>query len=243
MHQIYQHADLTIVAAAGDSSDYGLPGMGSKRRHRQPYAVVGDNLFVSTLPDPSFAIMKSKWMTRAWTYQEAVFSCRLKLFAWRTCWATPVISSNFSFSRWLLWSHAPNATVIRRPEFPSWSWLGWRGGIICLALDGHLIRDGFESASTFSIETSHGNKISLDHRYEYRLFCSINKDVTRSCLSNRLHLVAPLLQPKFVHSNKIRNLMPQTGSKWAICIGSRQHTYTFADFESLDASQSTDSLF
>jgi hypothetical protein len=39
MDRIYQNAEVTIIAAAGSDSKYGLPGVGKRHRDPQPSAV------------------------------------------------------------------------------------------------------------------------------------------------------------------------------------------------------------
>ncbi|KAF2804856.1 HET-domain-containing protein [Mytilinidion resinicola] len=80
MDLIYNHAFVTIVAAAGSDPFYGLPGVGSRARSPQPSAVIGTQTLVSTLPDPQEQVKSSTWMTRAWVYQEALFSIRRLIF-------------------------------------------------------------------------------------------------------------------------------------------------------------------
>jgi hypothetical protein len=77
MDQIYQNAELTIIAAAGSDVESGLPGVGFAPRHILK-ATIGNRICVA-LSDPRTLVKQSKWMSRAWTYQEAIFS-RRKLF-------------------------------------------------------------------------------------------------------------------------------------------------------------------
>lgn len=60
MGVIYSNAALTIIAAAGDSPDYGLPGVSSRRRTPQPDIQIGTHRLVSTMPDIEIEISKSK---------------------------------------------------------------------------------------------------------------------------------------------------------------------------------------
>ncbi|KAK6212603.1 hypothetical protein LQW54_005189 [Pestalotiopsis sp. IQ-011] len=83
MDQIYESAVVTIVDAAGEDDNYGLPGAGTRPhvlRDAQPKARIGKYTFVHTLPNASDAIKGSKWSTRAWTYQETVLSTRCLIF-------------------------------------------------------------------------------------------------------------------------------------------------------------------
>jgi len=80
MGAIFMNAQVTIVAAAGSDPSVGLPGAGYRGRNVQQQAVAGHVIFCSTFPDAKFTISKSSWMSRAWTYQEAVLSRRLIFF-------------------------------------------------------------------------------------------------------------------------------------------------------------------
>lgn len=88
MSTIYQRADLTIIAAAGNNPLYGLPGVQKPRPvlplvdHRR----VGSLCFSKVPEDKTIAdiyminIAESEWASRAWTYQEAAFSRRRLIF-------------------------------------------------------------------------------------------------------------------------------------------------------------------
>lgn len=83
MDYIFEGATATIVAAAGNNMYHGLPGAGTKPyvlRDPQPAIRVGDTALVSTMPDAALMLRKSKWVTRAWTYQEATLSRRCLMF-------------------------------------------------------------------------------------------------------------------------------------------------------------------
>ncbi|KAH7007350.1 heterokaryon incompatibility protein-domain-containing protein [Ilyonectria destructans] len=79
MDLIYNNAQLTIIAAAGEDPGHGLPGV-SRRWIRQPSARIGNHLLVSSMPDPAAFIAVSTWNTRAWTYQEGLLSRRRLAF-------------------------------------------------------------------------------------------------------------------------------------------------------------------
>jgi hypothetical protein len=80
MDVIYQSALATLLAAAGDDATYGLPGV--SRRHRTPQATaeIGRHTLFHTWPDPRGRIKRTTWMTRGWTYQEAMLSARRIFF-------------------------------------------------------------------------------------------------------------------------------------------------------------------
>ncbi|KAF5541756.1 heterokaryon incompatibility (HET) domain-containing protein [Fusarium mexicanum] len=61
MHKIYNAAFCTIITACGDDASFGLPG-------------------VSSLKDPKPVAEASAWASRAWTYQEGLFSRRRLIF-------------------------------------------------------------------------------------------------------------------------------------------------------------------
>lgn len=81
MDIIYAGAALVIVAAAGDHIDYGLPGVGARKRTpQQPYAIVGTDVFASTLSDLNAGLYNIAWWRRAWCFQEALLSRRRLIF-------------------------------------------------------------------------------------------------------------------------------------------------------------------
>jgi hypothetical protein len=81
MTTIYEAAEFTIVAAAGDGASHGLPGVRSTPRRPQPkYYTDSGSLVLSILPDPRREVMKSQYWTRGWTYQEGVLSNRRIVF-------------------------------------------------------------------------------------------------------------------------------------------------------------------
>lgn len=80
MDLIYQTAQITIIACAGENPDYGLPGVSLRERQPQAHASFGKHLMVSALRDPRILIKSSKWSSRAWTYQEGLLSLRRLVF-------------------------------------------------------------------------------------------------------------------------------------------------------------------
>lgn len=77
MHQIYQNAYVTIIAAAGSGPDHGLPGV-SRPRSWPLRAVIDGRVFLA-IRNPEYKINQTVWATRAWTFQEDKLSSR-KLF-------------------------------------------------------------------------------------------------------------------------------------------------------------------
>ena len=80
MDKVYSSAVITLIAAAGDSAWYGLPGVSTTSRRTQPHAMVRGRLLASTMRTPRETIGSSRWATRAWTYQEAALSKRRLVF-------------------------------------------------------------------------------------------------------------------------------------------------------------------
>lgn len=84
MDSIYEHAALTIVAAASQdaSHDAGLPGVNPRARlERQNVVTIGNHSLIQRLPDINTVIDESRWGSRAWTFQEHMLSKRIILFA------------------------------------------------------------------------------------------------------------------------------------------------------------------
>lgn len=80
MDLVYKSADVTIIAAGGRDPRFGLPGVSETPRTPQPSSTVGRHLMVSMMPDPETIIESSTYVTRGWTYQESLFSCRRLVF-------------------------------------------------------------------------------------------------------------------------------------------------------------------
>ena len=79
MDLIYQRAALTLIAAAGNGPDYGLPGVGKRLREPPVSVQIGEFEF-QAIVDPGDLATRSKWVTRAWNYQEAMLSTRRLVF-------------------------------------------------------------------------------------------------------------------------------------------------------------------
>ncbi|OTA85652.1 hypothetical protein M434DRAFT_36086 [Hypoxylon sp. CO27-5] len=80
MGRIYNGASLTIVAAAGSGPDHGLPGVSKPRKQRPPTKTLSEWTITGFPDDPHHLITSSVWMSRAWTYQEALLSRRRLYF-------------------------------------------------------------------------------------------------------------------------------------------------------------------
>ncbi|KFA51975.1 hypothetical protein S40293_10026 [Stachybotrys chartarum IBT 40293] len=86
MDQIYHGADLTIVAAAGDNANFGLPGVGTTKRKKQQVVELERCTILSTGPDPVYETKQSSWASRGWTFQEASLSRRRLIFTEHQSW-------------------------------------------------------------------------------------------------------------------------------------------------------------
>ena len=80
MHQIYHRSFFTIVAAAGDHADYGLPGYQRNARQPQQIEQIESDFYLGILPDYGELLSNSIHSTRAWTMQEACFARRVLIF-------------------------------------------------------------------------------------------------------------------------------------------------------------------
>ncbi|KAH9203601.1 heterokaryon incompatibility protein-domain-containing protein, partial [Leptodontidium sp. 2 PMI_412] len=81
MGNIYNNASVTIIAAAGSSPYYGLPGVSQMPRIAQPRETILGSTIVGFPDHPRESIQNSVWNTRAWTYQEALLSRRRLIFS------------------------------------------------------------------------------------------------------------------------------------------------------------------
>ncbi|KAH8723619.1 heterokaryon incompatibility protein-domain-containing protein [Phaeosphaeriaceae sp. PMI808] len=79
MDRIYTMADLTIIAAAGNSPDYGLPGVGPRERLQQKSVQLATTTLVQIIDD-RHDIRESAWASRAWTLQEGYLPRRRLIF-------------------------------------------------------------------------------------------------------------------------------------------------------------------
>lgn len=83
MGEIYSNAYCTVIAAAGEDAQTGLPGVSRTPRQQQREVNVKDVTLIE-LPyskDHGSALLSSsKWATRGWTYQEGYLSTRRLIF-------------------------------------------------------------------------------------------------------------------------------------------------------------------
>ncbi|KAJ5547158.1 Heterokaryon incompatibility [Penicillium frequentans] len=75
MGDIYSSAQLVLVAAYGDSMEYGIPGISAPRKAAQHSEDVLGLRITNVIRDAEDDPL-NMWDTRAWTYQEAVLSNR-----------------------------------------------------------------------------------------------------------------------------------------------------------------------
>jgi hypothetical protein len=78
MDHVYESASFTIVAAAGEDANAGLPGLRKGSRAPETATIVFSNGRVSALalsrPGLVELVERSRWNLRGWTYQEHVLS-------------------------------------------------------------------------------------------------------------------------------------------------------------------------
>ncbi|KAM6529760.1 hypothetical protein FALCPG4_007888 [Fusarium falciforme] len=80
MDIVYQVATVTLVAACGEDASFGLLGVSSILRYKQPAIKISGHTWVSTQSTLQSQIISSRWWSRAWTYQEGLFSRRRLYF-------------------------------------------------------------------------------------------------------------------------------------------------------------------
>ena len=80
MDRIYSEASLTIVAAAGEGPNYGLPGVSTTNRVPQRFVKMRDFTIAEMYPNIKASLRESKWSGRAWTLQEGFLSKRRLIF-------------------------------------------------------------------------------------------------------------------------------------------------------------------
>ncbi|KAK7917497.1 HET-domain-containing protein [Apiospora marii] len=80
MDLVYKQAQLTIIAAAGDGPEFGLPGIGDRPRQIQACAQLDNDLYLVEGDLICESIRDSRWIRRAWTYQESICSQKCIVF-------------------------------------------------------------------------------------------------------------------------------------------------------------------
>ncbi|KAM0812504.1 putative Heterokaryon incompatibility protein-domain-containing protein [Seiridium cardinale] len=78
MAELYSRSTLTIIAVAGEGSNYGLPGVSIPRKSQISVRVGRQCLIAYDYSREE--ISRTKWATRGWTYQEALLSSRRLVF-------------------------------------------------------------------------------------------------------------------------------------------------------------------
>lgn len=82
MDTVFSTALLVLIDVSGIDMNSGIAGI-SRKRHNAPtqkaFHIPGLGILSNLLPSMEESLSESKWMTRGWTYQEAVLS-RRKLF-------------------------------------------------------------------------------------------------------------------------------------------------------------------
>ena len=117
---------------AGEDSDYGLPGVSYIQRIEQPPININKQTLLSALPGPVNAVAKSKWNTRAWTYQEFYYSNQRLFFTYNQVYfECQTVSCSESIARPLQKSHEPKLTdfpihnVIRSRTISAEHYMAW----------------------------------------------------------------------------------------------------------------------
>jgi hypothetical protein len=74
MAYIYQQATVTLVALAGESASYGLPGVTQPKTFQQNVFAFSDFSLVEGVPDFFHLVIKSTWHTRGWYVERVIWS-------------------------------------------------------------------------------------------------------------------------------------------------------------------------
>jgi hypothetical protein len=113
MAEIYSSAIMTIIAAGSKDSWSPLPGLrAGSRRLRQVVQQTGESRWANVLPRSQKAINASLWNSRAWTFQEKIFSRRCLVFN------DDQVYFSCSQEAWCEDTHAEDLfTHLARPEF------------------------------------------------------------------------------------------------------------------------------
>jgi len=105
MGLVYSMAAFTIVAAAGDSANAGLPGIqAGTRKIGQDILRIGEKVFLTVIDGSDYygGVKDFTWMTRAWTMQGKILSKKLLIFTdeqvywkcWNALWLEETVLEN-----------------------------------------------------------------------------------------------------------------------------------------------------
>lgn len=75
MNKIYAGSQLTVIAAAGQDAQYGLPGMSRDRQEQVRVEIDGVSL-LQVFPHQATVVNQSVWAQRGWTFQECYLAKR-----------------------------------------------------------------------------------------------------------------------------------------------------------------------
>ena len=135
MNEIYLAAIMTIVALDSDNADSGLPGV---RPYNAPRALKIETIegIRCTTVHPSlrekYAKPECKWNTRAWTFQEHLFSRRLVFLGSHQAYFS-CLTANYAEDRYesdetdyKLHSHPGKFLLDPPPGLSLWKWRVWK---------------------------------------------------------------------------------------------------------------------
>jgi len=80
MGRIYAESELVIIAAAGSTSHYGLPGVSSRPRESQRTIELDTGVHLIEMFDTKWKLNHSVWGERGWTHQEGYLATRRLVF-------------------------------------------------------------------------------------------------------------------------------------------------------------------
>lgn len=118
MGKVYSAAAFTIVAAAGNNADSGLPGIrdGSRSQVQEVFQIAGKQ-FISVIDGDYYGgYIESEWSQRAWTMQEDVLSKKRLIFTkqqiYWSCWSASWLEETYTETKESIFDH-----IARRRQF------------------------------------------------------------------------------------------------------------------------------
>lgn len=201
MASIYANAYFTIVAADGQSADYGLRGIGPSSYAR---TVACDTVRFPCGIDmvfhrPLAPCEDSPWASRAWTFQEALFSRRILIFNgtvswycrtafWREYVRSPTEDTSYTTPRDPKYRHYLAASIPTWPNLNMWATMVEEFNKRKLTFDEDVVNAFSGASSVFNSRFSGGilwgiPEMFLDHCILWRPRKTLRRRATGRSLS------------------------------------------------------------
>jgi hypothetical protein len=206
MDKIYKNAEVTLVAAAGQDAEHGLPGVGETPRNAQVAADYGKFYVFSTISNTHDTILSSTWNTRGWTFQEAALSRRRLVFTQDEVYFECCNMNCFE-------SIPPTLSLIHTGGRYSGTHKFLHSGILSGAISSRFSDQGLLSTSTWDeneLLSRYSRKALTKPTDRLNAFTGIMKRIEESY--NYRHYIwgiqcSSLLAPKEALSRFVKNLM------------------------------------